>query len=92
MNCFVVPSTMLGLAGVTAIDTSAAGFTVKVVEPEMLPDVALIVVEPEAAEVARPLEPDVLLIVATPVLEELQVTAAVRFCVVLSEKVPVAVN
>jgi hypothetical protein len=79
VNCFVVPSAVLVLAGVTEIETSAAGFMVRVVEPEMLPDVALIVVDPEAAEAARPLEPDVLLIVATPVLEELQVTAAVRF-------------
>jgi hypothetical protein len=70
---------MLTLAGVTARDTSVAGVTVRVVEPEMFPDVAVIVVEPEAAEVARPLEPAALLIAATPVLEELQVTAAVRF-------------
>lgn len=33
-----------------------------------------------------------MLIVATPVLLELQVTVVVRFCVLLSEKVPVAVN
>ena len=83
---------MLTLAGVTARDTSVAGVTVRVVEPEMFPDVAVIVVEPEAAEVARPLEPAALLIAATPVLEELQVTAAVRSCVVLSENIPVAVS
>jgi hypothetical protein len=51
----------------------------------MPPDVALIVVEPVATAKANPLEPAALLIVTTPVLDELQVTAVVRFCVVLSE-------
>ena len=76
---------MLGLVGVIAMDTSAAGVTVRVVDPEMLPDAAVIVVEPVATAAANPLEPVALLIVATPVLVELQVTAVVRFCVVLSE-------
>jgi hypothetical protein len=34
---------------------------------------------------ANPLEPAALLIVVTPVSDELQVTAVVRSCVVLSE-------
>ncbi len=59
--------------------------TVSVVVPEMLPDAALIVDDPAATPVARPFEPAALLIVAAAVLDELQVTAAVRFCVVLSE-------
>ena len=79
MNCLVVPSAMLGLAGVTAMETSVVAIMVRVVEPEMLPDVARIVVDPAAADLARPLEPAALLIVAAAVLEELQVTAAVRF-------------
>jgi hypothetical protein len=83
---------MLTLDGVTARDTSVAGVTVRAVEPETLPDVAVIVVDPAATEVARPLEPAALLIAATPVLDELQVTDAVRSCVVLSENVPVAVK
>lgn len=78
--------------GVTARETSVAGVTVRVVEPETLPDVAVIVVEPAATEVAIPLEPVALLIEAAPVLEELQLTDAVISCVVLSENVPVAVN
>ncbi len=69
----------------TAIDTSVAGVTVSVVDPDMLPDVAVTVVEPAATDVARPFEPVALLIVATPALDELQVTAVVRFCVVPSE-------
>ncbi len=76
---------MEGLTGVTAIDVSVAAVTVRVVDRDMLPDVALIVVEPVATAVANPLEPAALLIVATSVLDELQVTAVVRFCVVLSE-------
>ena len=82
---------MLGLVGVIAIDTRDAAVTVRVVEPERLPETAVIVVEPMPDEVANPLDPVVLLIDATPVLEELQVTCAVRSCVVLSENVPVAV-
>jgi hypothetical protein len=76
---------MLGLAGVTAMDTSVAVVTVSVVDPDIPPDVAVTVVEPAAAEVANPLEPAALLIVAAPVLDEFQVIAVVRFCVVLSE-------
>ena len=68
------------------------GCTVSVVDPFTLPRVALIVVEPEPTLVARPFEPAVLLIVATPVADELQVTVVVMFCVLLSEYVPVAVN
>jgi hypothetical protein len=76
---------MFGLVGVIAIDTSVAGVTVRVVAPDMLPDVAVIVVDPVATEEADPLELAALLIVATPVSDELQVTAVVRSCVVLSE-------
>ena len=76
---------MLGLAGVTAMDTRVAGVTVRIVNPDTFPDTAVIVVAPVAEEVADPLEPAALLIITAPVLDEFQVTAAVRFCVVLSE-------
>ena len=85
MYCWVVPLAIEADTGVTDIDESVAAVTVRVVEPEMLPDVALIVVVPVATDVARPLEPAALLIVATAVLEELQVADAVRFCVEPSE-------
>src|SRR5437773_161661 len=49
-------------------------------------------VVPAATDVARPFDPLPLLIVATPGVDELQVTWVVRSCVVLSLKVPVAVN
>jgi hypothetical protein len=51
----------------------------------MLPDKAVIVVAPVVSKVASPLEPEVLLIVATFVFEELQVTEVVISFVVLSE-------
>jgi hypothetical protein len=41
---------------------------------------------------ATPLASPPVVIVATPALMEVQVTELVRFCVVLSEKVPVAAN
>jgi hypothetical protein len=79
---------MLGLTGVMAKETRVAGVTVRAVTPDMLPDVAVIVVEPVAAEAANPVVP----IVATPVLDEFQTTDEVKFCVELSEYIPVAVN
>jgi hypothetical protein len=83
---------MLGLVGVTAMDTSVAGVTVKVVEPDMLPDVAVIIVEPATAEAASPSVPAALLMAATPAADEFQITDVVRSCVVLSENVPMAVS
>jgi hypothetical protein len=80
------------VAGVTSIDSSTTGVTVSVVDPEMLPDVALIVVEPTATVVASPLEPVRLLIVAILVFDEFHVTDEVRSCVVVSEKDPIAAN
>jgi hypothetical protein len=77
-----------GFAGVTAIDCSVAAVTVRVVEPLIAPDVALIVEVPTPAPVARPAA----LIVAVVVVPEFQVTVDVKFCVVPSLNVPVAVN
>jgi hypothetical protein len=71
---------------------AGGGVTVSVAVPDTLPEVAVMVLEPTAAAVAFPLVPDVLLIVATAVFDELQVTDVVRTCVVLFEYVPVAVN
>ena len=67
------------------MDTSVAGVTVSTVVPDMLPEIAVTVVEPAATDVAKPFDPAALLIVAIPVLDEFQVADAVRFCVVLSE-------
>jgi prepilin signal peptidase PulO-like enzyme (type II secretory pathway) len=54
--------------------------------------VAVIVVVPALTEAACPFDPAVLLMVATAVDDELQLTELVRFCVVPSLKVPVATN
>ena len=75
-----------------SIDSSTIGVTVSVVDPEMLPDVAEIVVEPAATVVASPLEPVRLLMVAILVFEEFHVTDEVISCVEVSEKVPMATN
>jgi hypothetical protein len=80
VNCCVVPMAMEGFAGVTAIDTSAGAVTVSVVEPVILPSVALIVDVPVFTPFAKP--PAV--IVATPGAEDPHVTVLVRFCVLPS--------
>lgn len=72
------------------IDKRVTSVTVSKVEPEMLPEVATIVVDPAVTPVANPLEPEALLMVATDVSEELQVADVVISCVELSEKCPVA--
>ena len=77
----MLPAATDGLLGVTAMETSVAAVTVRVVEPTMLPDVADIVEVPIFTVVASPAA----LMVAAAVLEEAQVTLAVRFCVLLSE-------
>jgi len=61
---------------------------VRVVLPEILPEVAVIVVVPAEAAVAKP----VLLTVATDGSDELQMTCVVISNLVVSEYVPVALN
>jgi len=70
------------------MDTRVAEVTVRVVFPETLPNAAATVVEPAETDVASP----ALSIVVTPIFEELHVTCVVRSCLLLSEKIPVAVN
>ena len=74
VSCLVVPESMPEFAVVTAIERSVGGETVSNVEPEMLPDEAVIVVLPAATAVANP---DALSNVATAVLSEFQVTDVV---------------
>jgi hypothetical protein len=92
VNCCVRPLATLGVGGVTSIETSVAGDTVNVVLPETVPRLAAIVVLPTVVELARPLDPAALLIVATDVVADDQVTVVVRSCIVLSVYTPVAVN
>src|SRR5262252_8300279 len=53
-NCCGMPSGTLGMAGVTAIETSAAAVTVRFVEPDTLPEVAVTAVLPTETLVASP--------------------------------------
>jgi hypothetical protein len=69
-NCWVSPTGMFGWSGVTDIKDSVAEVTVSVVFPALPPKEAVIVVEPVATAVARPV---FLLTVATDVIDELQV-------------------
>jgi hypothetical protein len=75
VNCSVLPFAIEGFAGVTAIDTSVAAVTVKVVDPVMPAETALIVLVPVATAFANPPA----LIVATVVVTELQVAPLVKF-------------
>src|SRR5262249_50680879 len=79
------PTVAAGSAAVVMV--SGPGVTVSPVLPLTAPSVAEIVVVPAATPVASPVE----LIVAAAVLEDAHVTWLVRFCVLESEYVPVAV-
>ncbi len=69
-NCSVSNDGTLGLIGVTDIDERTAELTVRIVFPEILPEVAVMVVEPAAVVVARPLA----LTVAMDAVDEFQET------------------
>jgi len=75
---------MDGIAGVTTIDVRAAAVTLKVVPPEIVPEVAVIVAAPIPMLVASPSLPAELLIVATLDALELQDTALVTSSVLPS--------
>ena len=86
MNASLVPSAMLGADGVIVIDISVAGVTVSVIAADVtLPSTAVIRLVPVATGEAIPALPEELLMVATAVVAEFQVTWLVRFCVELSE-------
>ena len=54
VNCCVALLVIEGFAGVTAMDCNVAAVTVKTVEPLTAPRVALMVLAPTPAPVARP--------------------------------------
>ena len=72
VNCCEEPNVSDGPAGVTAIDTRAAGVTVRVAVPDTEFDVAVMVVVPVPTLVARPELPAVLLTVPTDAADEVQ--------------------
>jgi hypothetical protein len=68
------------------METNVAGDTVKLTEAEVMPlSAAVMALVPAATEVARPSEPEALLIVATEVVTDAQVTWVLRIWVELSE-------
>lgn len=92
VNCSVCPRGMLVLpAAETAIEDSVAVVPVRVVLPTLPPNVAEMVVVPAPRTVAIPFDPAELEKVATPTLDDRQVTCVVRSCVVPSVYVPMAV-
>jgi hypothetical protein len=72
VNCWFVPSAIVGDCGLMAMETSAAGVTVSVVELVTEPELMPIVVVPVPKVVTSPFVPDELLIVATVGALELQ--------------------
>ena len=84
VNCAVVPSGILGMAGVTVIEAKAAGVTVKAVDPLTVPAVALIVVCPRETLAACPMLGAVALMVATLGTDELHATDIVTSSVLPS--------
>ena len=87
-NCWVDPTCIFRLAGVTDMEDRVAEVTERVVAPEIVPEVAVMVAVPAATAVARPL----LLTFATSVFDELQVTCTVVSWLVPSEYAPEAIN
>lgn len=75
---------MLGLAGVTPIDTRVAAVTLNMVDPAVPPSVAEIVADPGLKPEATPFVPIVLLTAAIAGAEELQLTKFERSCAELS--------
>ena len=92
VNCCVAPRAIVGVSGVIAIETSAAGVTtsgaVALIDSQLTP----IVVVPALSALASPAAPAVSVMVAAAAVDELQCPVCVRFWVVPSVKVPVAVN
>lgn len=85
VNCLAKPKVIVGLAGLTAIEDKVGFVTVKVVDALLPSRLAVMRLLPTATGVAMPLEPLAVLMVATEGAAELQLTADVKFCVVLSE-------
>ena len=87
-SCWAFPAGTLTVSGVTDTEDNVAAVTVRVAVPVLPLKAAVMVEEPAATPVARPLP----LIVATVAFDELQVTCAVISRLVPSEYVPEAAN
>lgn len=87
VNCWVEPLEIEGLVGLMAIETKFANVIVTEVDPLTVPEVAVIVADPEETPVMTPL----VLTVAIVASELDQRTLPVRVLVLPSSNVPVAV-
>ena len=88
LSCRLVPKTRDELVGEIAIAVRIGFVTTRFVEATTDPEVAVTVVPPVASPVAKPL----LLTVATPGVDDVQLTRPVTFCVLPSVKVAKALN
>lgn len=88
VNCWFAPDGSTGLCGLRVAPKSSGAGTMRLTVALMLPELAVIVVEPGATEVASPVEP----IVATDGADELQDTVVVRSSVPPSARMPMACN
>ncbi len=87
---WVSPAGICGLAGNTSMEVKAAPFTERNALPETVPKVAVMIVP--VGLTTKPVAKPLLLIVAIPGLDELQVTCEVMSKLVPSAKAPVAMN
>ena len=86
MNCWESPSGIVELAGVTAKEVKRRAPTVRLAFAEIEPIVAVTVTEPSPELVASPLEPVLLLMIATRAFEVPHVTLVVMSFVLKSVK------
>lgn len=68
VNCCVVPRGIVGIAGVTAMETRTAGLTVRIVEPVIAPELAVTLLLPRATPAASPC-PLTVAMLPSPVLQ-----------------------
>ena len=76
-NCWVNPTCIPDLSGVTSMEDRIAEVTVKGVLPEIVPEAVVVVAVMVAASPATAVATPPLLIITTDVFDELQVTCAV---------------
>ncbi len=91
VNCCNVPREIEGFAGVTAIEVTVAPVTVSVALEEMPPEAAVMAELPAAIARARPGTPLASMLAAAG-FPDVHCAELVMFCVLPSEKVPVATN
>lgn len=79
VNCWVVPSGIVADCGLIAIETKAAGVTVRVAGGAFTPLALMpIMVEPVASVLANPIVPAASLMVATLIVLDVQYPDCVR--------------